>query len=143
MSTENLLNKILDAPVGKVENVLNEVLNNNIKLQIIEQSTISPHKFERKVTISSNELPVIKAQVKFDSTILPGFIMDELLRRKEGIGTILTRNNINAKRKIISVNHNLDEKNVTRKYEIIIDKVVWFTIFEEIRLDNLGTTKNS
>jgi len=143
MQLDDLLNKILDAPVGKVENVLSEVLNNNIKLRIIEQSTISPHKFERKVTISSNGLPVIKAQVRFDSTILPGFIMDELLRRKEGIGAILTRNNINGKRKVISVNHNLVEKNVTREYEIIIDKVVWFTIFEEIRLDNLGTTKNS
>ncbi|MEJ2261313.1 MAG: hypothetical protein P8X83_06630 [Nitrosopumilaceae archaeon] len=62
-----MINKILEAPVGQVANVLGKVLDGNILLQIIEQSTVSPHHFERKVTISSNQLPVIKAQVKFDS----------------------------------------------------------------------------
>ncbi len=143
MSTKNLLEKILAAPVGKVVDVLSEILNSDIKLLTIEQNTVSPHKFERKVTISSDELPVIKAQVKFDSTILPKVILDELLKKKQGIGSILTQNNIKATRKVISLNHNPDEKKATREYEIIIDGTVWFTILEEIRLENLGSSKNS
>ena len=143
MSSENLLEKILAAPVGKVVDVLSEILNSDIKLLTIEQNTVSPHKFERKVTISSDELPVIKAQVKFDSTVIPEVILDDLLKKKQGIGSILTQNNINATRKVISLNHNPDENKATREYEIIIDGVVWFTILEEIRLENLGTNKNS
>ncbi len=45
MSTENLLEKILAAPVGKVVDVLAEILNSDIKLLTIEQNTVSPHKF--------------------------------------------------------------------------------------------------
>jgi len=143
MSSENLLEKILDAPVGKVVDILAEILNSDIKLLTIEQYTVSPHKFERKVTITSDELPVIKAQVKFDSTVIPEFILDKLLKKKQGIGSILTQNNINATRKIISLKHNPGENKATRKYEIIIDGTVWFTIIEEIRLENLGTSKNN
>jgi len=142
MNTDNLLSKILAAPVGKVVDVLSEILNCNIDLQIIEQNTVMPHKFIRKISISANELPVIKAHVKFDSTILPKFILDELLKKEQGIGTILTRNNISASRNIISVNHNLDENKVSREYEILKDGTVWFTILEEIRLDGLGANNN-
>jgi len=143
MSTENLLEKILAAPVGQVVDILSEILNSDIKLLTIEQNTVSPHKFERKVTISSDGLPVIKAQVKFDSTVIPEFILEELLKKKQGIGSILTQNNINAARKVISLNQNTEENKATREYEVIIDGTVWFTILEEIRLDNLGTSKNS
>ena len=143
MSLENLLDKILAAPVGKVVDVLAEILNSDIKLLTIEQNTVSPHKFERKVTISSDELPVIKAHAKFDSTVLPEFILDELLKKKQGIGSILIQNNISATRKVISMNHNPDGNKATREYEIIVDGTVWFTILEEIRLENLGASKNS
>jgi chorismate-pyruvate lyase len=142
MSTEYLVNKILTAPVGQVADVLSEILNCKINLKIIEQNTLSPHKFVRKITISANELPVIKAHVKFDSTILPKFILDELLKRKQGIGTILTQNNIHAARNVISVNHNLDESKVSREYEILRDGIIWFTILEEIRLGALGANNN-
>jgi chorismate-pyruvate lyase len=143
MGTENLLEKILAAPVGKVVDVLAEILNSDIKLLTIEQNTVSPHKFERKVTISSDELPVIKAQVQFDSTILPKNILDELLKKKQGIGSILTQNKINAIRKVISLNHNPGQSKATREYEILVDGTVWFTILEEIRLENLGANQNS
>jgi chorismate-pyruvate lyase len=142
MSTEYLVNRILRAPVGQVVDVLSEILNYDINLKIIEQNALSSHKFVRKVIISANELPVIKAHVKFDSTILPKFILDELLKKKQGIGTILTQNNIRASRNIISVNHNLDGSKVSREYEILNDGIVWFTILEEIRLGNLRANNN-
>ena len=86
---------------------------------------------------------MIKADVKFDSTILPEFIMTELLKKKQGIGDILNANNINATRNVLSLNHNPDENRASREYEIIQNGVIWFTIFEEIRLGNLGSHNNS
>lgn len=142
MSTEYLVNKILRAPVGQVVDVLSEILHCKVNLKIIEQNTVSPHKFVRKVIISANELPVIKAHVKFDSTILPKVIVNELLKKKQGIGAILTQKNIHAARNVISVNHNLDESKVSREYEILKDETVWFTILEEIRLGALGANYN-
>ena len=143
MSTGDLMSKILAVPVGKVVDVLGQVLECKIKINIIEQNTVSAHKFVRKVTISANEFPVIKALVKFDSSVLPEIIVNQLLQKKDGIGDILTQNNIHATRNVISVNHNLDESKVSREYEIIHNGIVWFTIMEEIRLGNLGSYKNS
>jgi chorismate-pyruvate lyase len=139
--TKDLLNKILDAPVGQVVTVLGEVLNCSIKLQVIEQNTVSPNQFVRNISITAQEFPVIKANVKFDSTILPELIMTDLLKKRRGIGTILNVNNIKATRKILSLNQ--DENSASREYQIIHNDIVWFTIIEEIRLGNLGSNNNS
>ena len=141
--SEDLLNKVLDAPVGHVVTVLREILDCNINLEVIEQSTIAPNQFVRKVSITAQGLPVIKANVKFDSTVLPEFIMSELLKKKHGVGDILNANNIDATRNILSLNRNSDKNKVSREYEIIHNGIVWFTIIEEIRLDNLGSDNNS
>ena len=38
--SEDLLNQILEAPVGKVITVLGEILDCDIKLEVIEQNTV-------------------------------------------------------------------------------------------------------
>lgn len=141
--SEDLLNRILDAPVGQVVAVLGEILNCNIHLEVIEQNAITPHHFVRKIAIIANDLPVIKAYVEFDSTVLPESIMSDLLKKKHGVGTILNINNIKATRNVITFYRNTNERLVFRKYEIIHDGIVWFTILEEIKLDNLGSNNNS
>jgi chorismate-pyruvate lyase len=141
--SEDLLNKILDAPVGKVISVLRDIHNCDIKLEVIEQNTVLPNQFVRKVSITTHGFPVIKANVKFDSTVLPEVIMAELLKKKQGVGDILNANNINVTRNVISLNRNHDKNKVTREYEIIHNGIIWFTIIEEIRLDNLGSDNNS
>jgi len=137
-----LLQSILDAPVGQVESTLKEALECDVRLEIIEQNQISGTNFVRKVTITANELPVIIAIVNFDSKILPSNVTTDLLRKREGIGTILTRNRVKAKRKIISVDYDDKREKVTRKYQIITDNTVWFEIIEEIRLDYITSCKN-
>jgi len=137
-----LFQSILDAPVGRVESTLKEVLECDVHLDIIEQNQISGTNFVRKVTITANDLPVICAIVNFDSKILPANVISEVLQKKDGIGTILTRNNIKTKRKIISLNYDDKLEKVTRKYQIIIDNTVWFEIIEEIRLDYIISCKN-
>jgi len=137
-----LFQSILDAPVGQVESTLKEALECDVHLDIIEQNQISGTNFVRKVTITANDLPVICAIVNFDSKILPANVISEVLQKKDGIGTILTRNNIKTKRKIISLNYDDKLEKVTRKYQIIIDNTVWFEIIEEIRLDYIISCKN-
>jgi len=141
--SEDLLNKILDAQVGKVITVLRDNLDDIIKLEVIEQNATTPNQFVRKVSITAEGLPVIKANVEFDSTVLPESIMIELLKKKQGVGEILDANKINATRNIISLNRDPDESKVTREYEIIHNGIIWFTIVEEIRLVNLGSNNNS
>ena len=138
---EGLLNKILDAPVGQVVTVLGEALNCNIKLQVVEQNKNSSGQFVRNISISAQEFPVIKANAKFDSAVLPEVIITDLLKKKQGIGTILNMNNIKATRKMLSLTQ--DENSASREYQIIHNEVVWFTIIEEIKLGSLGSYNNS
>jgi chorismate-pyruvate lyase len=137
---EGLLNKILDAPVGQVVTILGEALNCNIKLQVIEQNKNSSGQFVRNISIMAQEFLVIKANVKFDSAVLPEVIITDLLKKKRGIGTILNMNNIKATRKMLSLNQN--ENSALREYEIIHNQIVWFTIIEEIKLGSLGSNNN-
>ncbi|MDC1057152.1 hypothetical protein OAP90_00300 [Nitrosopumilus sp.] len=137
---EDLLNKILDAPVGQVVIILGEALNCNIKLQVIEQNKNSSGQFVRNISIMAQEFPVIKANVKFDSTVLPEIIITDLLKKKQGIGTILNTNNIKATRKMLSLNQ--DENSALREYQIIHNDVVWFTIIEQIKLGSLSSNNN-
>ena len=137
---EDLLNKILDAPVGQVVIILGEALNCNIKLQVIEQNKNSSGQFVRNISIRAQGFPVIKANVKFDSTVLPEIIITDLLKKKQGIGTILNTNNIKATRKMLSLNQ--DENSALREYQIIHNDVVWFTIIEQIKLGSLSSNNN-
>lgn len=135
--SDDLVKKILDAPVGQVVTVLGEALNCIVDLNVVEQNAITPHQFVRKITIDANGLPVIKALVKFDSSVLPEAILDELLKKKRGVGTILNLNNIKAARNVVSLNRSSDGNIISREYEIIKNGIVWFNIFEEIHLNNL------
>ena len=138
---EGLLNKILDAPVGQVVTILGEALNCNIKLQVVEQNKNSSGQFVRNISISAQEFPILKANAKFDSAVLPEVIITDLLKKKRGIGAILNMNNIKATRKMLSLNQ--DENSALREYQIIHNEVVWFTIIEEIKLGSLGSNNNS
>ena len=95
--------------------------------------------FVRKVTITANELPIIKAHVKFDSKNIPDEIFVELLKKEKGIGEILNEKKIQPKRNVNYVNREEDGKKITREYEIVNEDSVWFTILEEIRLDLINS----
>ena len=143
VTLDPMVKKILDAPVGQVERTLRDVFDRKVSLEIVEQNQLSGTQFLRKITIKADELPVIRADVKFDSKILPKRITAELLRKKEGIGTILTRNELEAYRKVISIDFEDEGKKVKRKYNIILNETTWFEISEEIRLDYILSRQNS
>ncbi|MFB3096539.1 MAG: hypothetical protein ACE1YX_02445, partial [Nitrosopumilaceae archaeon] len=66
-----IVQSLLDAPVGQVKDTLEEILKCPVYLDIIEQNSTSGTKFSRKITITANELPIIRAVVTFDSSVLP------------------------------------------------------------------------
>jgi hypothetical protein len=137
----DLLQKILNAPLGEVVTVLGESLNCKISLDLIEQNTPKPGtKFERKITISAGELPLIRAVIKFDRNILPPFIVKDLLQKQKKIGTILQIHGIQNEKNIVFLRQ--DEKRIFRIYEIKDKDKVLFEISEEIRLDHLSSIQN-
>jgi len=136
------LKKILEAPLGQVVTVLGENLNCKICLDLIEQNTPKPGtKFERKIVVSADELPIIRAIIKFDRNVLPRSIVDDLLQKRRLIGTILNKNSIPNERNLISLNLDQDGKKIHRVYEIRSNGNVLFEISEEIKLDHLDTIR--
>ena len=136
------LKKILEAPLGQVVTVLGENLNCKICLDLIEQNTPKPGtKFERKIVVCADELPLIRAVIKFDRAELPNSIVNELLKKHSLVGTILNRYDIVNDKKVISSNLNINEKKLHRVYEIQSYGKVLFEITEEIKLDHLDVIR--
>ena len=99
-----LLKEILDAPLGNVVTILERYLNYKIEIDLIEQNISKlGARFTRKISITANNLPVIKATIKFDKNILPPQIMSQLLQKTSLVGDILKQNNIPNEKKIISL----------------------------------------
>ncbi len=143
LTLDLLAKTLLDAPIGYVEQTLSEILKKPVRLDVVEQNSISGTKYIRKVVISASQFPIVNAAVKFDSKVLPEAIMLDLLQKKEGIGNILRKNNILAQRRALGINYDPDRKKITRNYEILHKDSVWFQVSEEIRLDFLSACQNS
>lgn len=137
-----LAKTLLDAPVGRVEQTIEEILKKPVRLDVIEQNLISGTKYNRKVVIAFGQVPIVRATVRFDSQNIPELIMRELLQRKEGIGNILRKHNITVQRNTLEINVESDGKKLMRSYEIWHNNLIWFDIIEEIRLDLLNTYQN-
>lgn len=136
------LKKILEAPLGQVVTVLGENLNCKISLDLIEQNTPKPGtEFERKIVVSADELPIIRAIIKFDRNVLPCSIVNDLLQKRRMIGTILNKNSIPNEKNIILLNLDQDGQKIHRVYEIRSNDNVLFEISEEIKLDHLDTIR--
>jgi len=139
-TNDSLIKEILDAPLGCVVATLENHLDCNIKLDLIEQNTSKPGStFERKIMITANNLPLIKAVIKFDKKILPKHIVNQLLQKRSLVGTILNLNDIPNKKDIISLVK--EKKKINRVYQIKYDKITLFEISEEIRLDYIDVIR--
>lgn len=135
---DTFLKKILDAPLGQVVTVLGENLNCKICIDLIEQNTPKPGtKFERKIVVSADELPIIRAIIKFDRSQLPDSVVNELLQKRSLVGTILNRYSITNNKKVFSTNFDKNGKKFHRIYEIQSHGKVLFEIDEELKLDHL------
>ncbi len=135
LNTKNLfLREILDAPLGNVVTILEHYLNYKIKIDIIEQNISKPGaRFTRKISITANNLPLIKATIKFDKNIISTQMMSKLLQKTSLVGDILKQNNIPNKKKIISMMIKNDK--IVRIYQIKFEEKILFEVSEVIMLD--------
>ncbi|MBC8502054.1 MAG: hypothetical protein H8D35_02875 [Nitrosopumilus sp.] len=135
-----LIKEILDAPLGHMVSVLEHHLCCKIKLDLIEQNTLKPgSKFERKITITGNNFPLIKAVITFDRKTLPQSIVKQLLQKTNLIGTILNLNDIPNKKDVIFLK--IEKEKIVRVYQIKYGKRIFFEVFEEIRLDYIDAVR--
>lgn len=140
--SDHLLKEILDAPFGHVVTVLGENLNCEITLDLIEQNTPKPGtKFERKVIVSANGLPIIRAIIRFDKQALPQKLIPELLKKKKFIGTLLNLNGIPTKKTITSLFFDKGGNSLFRVYEIRNGKKILFEVSEEIKITHLNSVR--
>ena len=124
--------------MGQVVTVLGENLNCKICIDLIEQNTPKPGtKFERKIVVSADGLPIIRAIIKFDRNQLPDLVVNELLQKRSLVGTILNRYSILNDKQVISANFDKSGKIFYRVYEIQSHGKILFEIEEEIKLDHL------
>ena len=137
-----LAKTFLDAPIGYVEQTVGNIIKRPVRLEVIEQNLIRETKYNRKIVIAFGQVPIVCATVEFDSKNIPKLVMTDLLRKKEGIGSILQKHNIAAQRKTLRINVEDDGKKVTRDCEVLYNNSVWFEITEEIRLDLLNACQN-
>ena len=143
LTLDLLAKTLLDAPIGYVEKTLGELLKRPVRIDVVEQNSTSGSKYARKVVIAAGQIPIVSAVVWFDSKILPKSVMSDLLQKKEGIGNILRKNNILARRSGVLIDFDPNGKKITRTYEIVHKDSVWFHINEEIRLDLLSACQDS
>ena len=132
-----MIKEMLDAPLGHIVTALGNHLNCKIRLELIAQNTPRPGtEFERKIIVTANNLPLIKATIKFDRKILPEHITSQLLQKRRLVGTILNLNNIPNDKKITFLN--VEKEKILRMYEIKNGKDVFFEVSEEIRTDYIN-----
>jgi chorismate-pyruvate lyase len=137
-----LAKTLLDAPIGYVEQTVGDIIKRPVHLEVIEQNLIHETKYNRKIVIAFGQIPIVRASVDFDSKNIPKLVMTELLEKKKGIGSILQKHNISARRKTLRISVEEDGKKITRDCEVLHNNSVWFEITEEIRLDLLDACQN-
>ena len=139
-TNDSLVKEILDAPLGQVVAILGNYSNCTTKLDLIEQNTPKPGtEFERKITVTVNDLPLIKAVIKFDRKTLPEYMVNQLLQKRILVGSILNLNNISNRKNLISINEK--DQTITQVYQIKHGDNVFFEISEEIQLDALSVVR--
>lgn len=136
-TNDKIIKEMLEAPLGHIVTALGNHLNCKIKLELIEQNTPKPGpEFERKIIVTANNLPLIKATIKFDKKVLPEQITNQLLQKRRLIGTILNLNGIPNDKHVTFFNVKKDK--ISRAYQIKNNDKIFFEVSEEIRTDYIN-----
>ena len=128
--------KILLSEIGTVEMMLSIIADSPINVEVINQLDHTNGIIEREVWLKDkNDNKLLFARSYYNTTMLPQTIASDLLSGRGGIGSILMRYQIETYRKIIKLGFNSDKNTIFREYQIVHDKDVWFTIYEEFNLN--------
>lgn len=129
----SLEQKLLLAETGTVEQVLSILVQAPVQVSVVEQIAVNGI-IKRKVAISKkdSDRPLILARSKVYTKSLPARIVQDIMQKKSGIGTILHNAGIETHRRL--VRFGIDDGHPYRIYQITHRGKVAFEIREDIMI---------
>jgi chorismate-pyruvate lyase len=131
----NLLQKIVLAETGTVEQALSILIDSPIRVRVLRQKE-NPRMITRDSIIESKDTgkPLIRAYSKAFTSNLPLIALDRIKQKQAGIGSIIHSLQLETFRRIIEVGYHPKDRLFFRKYQIIHNGKVAFEIEEELLL---------
>jgi chorismate-pyruvate lyase len=136
-----LAEKILLAEIGTVEQMLSILVNDKIKVELINQKDMGTH-IEREVYLCKDDTPLIVAKSIIRKGALPKEAVEDILKGKEGLGAILSKHCIETYRRLKAIDYDKEKDIVYRVYHIYCNKVPTIEISEHILRKNLAYAVN-
>ena len=128
--------KLLLAETGTLEQTLSILCNSEIQVSVTKQKE-EGNLIHRDVCILRKKTgeTLVTAKSRFFVANLPRAMVDQLRKRNLGIGSIITRNQIETFRKIVKIGYNSNSNSVFRIYKIIHHGKVAIEIKEYFSVD--------
>jgi chorismate-pyruvate lyase len=128
--------KLLLAETGTLEQTLSILSNSEIQVSVSEQKEEGKliHRDALILRKKTGET-LVTAKSRFFVANLPSVMVRQLRKRNLGIGSIITRNQIETFRKIVKIGYNSNSSSVFRYYKIIHHGKVAIEIKEHFSVD--------
>ena len=126
-----LLQRILLAETGTVEQILSVLTNGSIRVEVIEQEEDARMITRESLIMNKMGKVLIRAKSTISKNNLPPNILTQIKRKELGIGTIIADSGLETFRRIMEVGYDPTSRSVFRKYQITVKKKVAFEIMEE------------
>jgi chorismate-pyruvate lyase len=127
-----LIQKILLAETGTIEQVLSVLTGSSVRVNVVEQRENAKTISRKSVIVNDADKVLIRAHSKVFVCNIPEKITRQIKQRQLGIGTIIANSHLETFRKIIEVGYDPVNRWVFRRYQIIYRKKVVFEIREEL-----------
>jgi chorismate-pyruvate lyase len=128
--------KILLAEIGTVEQVLSILLDAPVEVEIKRQE-VKNNKIEREVVLRANNEELIHATTEVDVRALPIGVVTDIKEGKLGIGTIISKHQLETIRRIVEIGYDSGRNILYRVYEIVYGAEPRFRIREEFDIGKI------
>lgn len=128
--------KILLSEIGTVEQVLSILLDSPVTVEVKKQ-VVNNYKIEREVVLRAKGNDLIHAITEIDVRAMPSGVVADIKEGKLGIGTIITKHQLETFRRIVEVGYDTTRNVVYRVYEILYGAEPKFRIREEFDIGKI------
>lgn len=125
-----MVQKILLAETGTVEQVLSILTGSTVRVKVVKQKENAKSIARQSMIMNDAGRVLIKAYSKVYAKNLPSKIVNQIKQQRWGIGTIIARSRLETFRKIVEVGYDPSDRSVFRKYQIFYRKKIAFEIRE-------------
>ena len=132
----NKSHKILLAEIGTVEQVLSVLLDEPVTVEV-KKHVVNNYKIEREVVLRAKGDDLVYATTEVDVRAMPSGVVADIKEGKLGIGTIITKHNLETFRRIVEVGYDSTRSIVYRVYEILYGAEPKFRIREEFNIEKI------